>query len=53
MSKKVNIVTYSGFYSRRNFIALQKFNTLHLNTASKSSNTRTRPICMVPEHSFL
>jgi hypothetical protein len=28
-------------------------NTLQLYTASNSSNTRTRPTCTVPEHSFL
>jgi hypothetical protein len=32
-----------GLYSQWNFIALQKVNTLQLNTASNSSNTRTRP----------
>jgi hypothetical protein len=45
-----NIVTYSGFYSRRNFIALQKVNTLQLNTVRNSSNTRTRPTRTVSEH---
>jgi hypothetical protein len=30
-----------------------KVNTLQLNTASNSLNTRTRPTCTVPEHSFL
>jgi hypothetical protein len=39
-----------GFYSRCNFIALQKVNTLQLNTVSNSSNTRTRPTCKVSEH---
>jgi hypothetical protein len=47
------IVTYSGFYSRWNFIALQKVNTLQLNTASNSSNTRRRPTRTVSEHSLL
>jgi hypothetical protein len=42
-----------GFYSRRNFIALQKVNTLQLNTASNSSNTRRRPTRTVSEHSLL
>jgi hypothetical protein len=37
-------------YSRWNFIALQKVNTLQLNTARNSSNTRTRPTCTVSEH---
>jgi hypothetical protein len=44
-------------YSRCNFIALQKVNTLQLNTVSNSSNSRTRPTDFqtrtVPEHSFL
>jgi hypothetical protein len=31
----------------------REVNTLQLNTDSNSSNTRTRPTCMVPEHSFL
>jgi hypothetical protein len=39
-----------GLYSRWNFIALQKVNTLQLNTVSNSSNTRTRPTCSVSEH---
>jgi hypothetical protein len=42
-----------GFYSRWNFIALPKVNTLQLNTVSNSSNTRTRPTCPVSEHSLL
>jgi hypothetical protein len=40
-------------YSRWNFIALQKVNTLQLNTVSNSSNTRIRPTHMVSEHSLL
>jgi hypothetical protein len=47
------IVTYSGFYSRWNFIALQKVNTLQLNTAINSWNTRRRPTSTVSEHSLL
>jgi hypothetical protein len=39
-----------GFCSRWNFIALQKGKTLQLNTASNSSNTRTRPTWTVLEH---
>jgi hypothetical protein len=46
-------VTYSGFYSQRNFIALQKVNTLQLNTACNFSNTRRRPTRKVSEHSLL
>jgi hypothetical protein len=47
------IVTYSGFYSWRNFIALQKVNTIQLNTVRNSSNTHTRPTRTVPDtHSY-
>jgi hypothetical protein len=47
-------VTYSGYSIREwNFIALQKVNTLQLNTASNSSNTRRRPTRTVSEHSLL
>jgi hypothetical protein len=48
-----DIVKYSGFYSRWNFIALQKVNTLQLNTVGNSSNTSTRPTYTVSEHSLL
>jgi hypothetical protein len=49
----IYIVTYSGFYSRWNIIALQKVNTLQLNTVGNSSNTRTRPTCTVSEYPLL
>jgi hypothetical protein len=39
-----------GFSSRWNFIALQKVNTLQLNTVGNSWNTRTRPTRTVSEH---
>jgi hypothetical protein len=52
-SESHQFVTYSGFYLRWSFIALQKVNTLQLNTASNSSNTRTRPTRTVSEHSLL
>jgi hypothetical protein len=49
----VCIVTYLGSIHDGTFIALQKVNTLQLNTVSNSSSTRTRPTCMVSEHSLL
>jgi hypothetical protein len=44
----VDIVTYSGV-----LYCTPKVNTLQLNTASNSSNTRTRPTYVVSEHSLL
>jgi hypothetical protein len=48
--ESIYTVTYRGFYSRWNFIALQKVSTLQLNTVGNASNTRTRPTCTVSEH---
>jgi hypothetical protein len=46
-------VTYSGVLFTMELYCTPKVNTLQLNTASNSSNTRTRPTCTTPEHSFL
>jgi hypothetical protein len=48
-----SIVTYSGVLFAMELYCTPKVNTLQLNTVSNSSNTRTRPTCTVPEHSFL
>jgi hypothetical protein len=41
MTRATNIVMYSGFYSRRNFIALQEVNTLQLNSQKLFEHTYT------------
>jgi hypothetical protein len=49
----IYIVTYSGSIFTMELYYTTEVNTLQLNTASNSSNTRTRPTCTVPEHSLL
>jgi hypothetical protein len=41
------------FYFTMELYCTPKVNTLQLNTVGNSWNTRTRPTCTVPEHSFL
>jgi hypothetical protein len=49
----LHIVTYSGVLFTMELYCTPKVNTLQLNTASNSSNTRRRPTRMVSEHSLL
>jgi hypothetical protein len=49
----IYIVTYSGILFTMELYCTAKVNTLQLNTASNSSNTRTRPTRTVSEHSLL
>jgi hypothetical protein len=51
--KFLHIVTYSGVLFTMELYFTPKVNTLQLNTASNSSNTRTRPTHTVSEHSLL
>jgi hypothetical protein len=50
---KQNIVTYSGSLLTMELYCTPKANTLQLNTAGNSPNTRTRPTRTVSEHSLL
>jgi hypothetical protein len=52
-SELVHIVAYSGSLFTMELYCTPKVNTLQLNTVGNSWNTRTRPTCIVPEHSFL
>jgi hypothetical protein len=49
----LSLVTYSGSVFTMELHCTPEVNTLQLNTASHSSNTRRRPTHMVSEHSLL